>query len=57
MHYLSPVESNSIACPGCRLYYRYRCHQCCSPLVPQSRGRRRTICSHCGSALNAGIQP
>jgi flagellar transcriptional activator FlhC len=57
MHNLSPVESNSIACRGCRLYYRYRCHQCCSPLVPQSRGRRRTICSHYGSALNAGIQP
>jgi flagellar transcriptional activator FlhC len=57
MHNLSPVESNSIACRGCRLYYRYRCHQCCSPLVPQSRGRRRTICSHYSSALNAGIQP
>ena len=56
MHYLSPVESNSIACPGCRLYYRYRCPHCHAPLVPQSKGRRRTTCGHCGSKLKIGIQ-
>jgi len=52
----SPVESNSIACPGCRLYYRYRCPHCHAPLVPQSKGRRRTTCGHCGSKLKTGIQ-
>jgi len=56
MHYLSPVESNRIACPGCRLYYRYRCPHCHAPLVPQSKGRRRTTCGHCGSKLKIGIQ-
>jgi len=37
MTYLSAVDSNSIACPGCRLYHRYRCYQCGSPLAPQPK--------------------
>jgi hypothetical protein len=52
MTYLSPVPRESIACPGCRLYFRHRCSQCGSRLVSKSKGRRRATCSHCGCALN-----
>jgi len=45
-----------IACPGCRRYYRYRVPHRRATLVPQSSGRRRTICGHCGNALKSGIQ-
>lgn len=57
MLYLAPVDSNSIACPGCRLYHRHRCHHCRSPLAPQSRGRRRVVCGHCGNTHNGGTRP
>jgi len=52
MTYLSPVPRESTACPGCRLYFRHRCHQCGSRLLSKSKGRRRATCSHCGCALN-----
>lgn len=55
-NYLSAVDSNGIACPGCRLYHRYRCHQCASPLESQPRGRRRVTCSSCGNTDNRGIR-
>lgn len=54
--YLAPVDSNSIACPGCRLYHRHRCHQCGSPLAPQPKGRRRVVCGHCGNTSNGGTR-
>lgn len=53
--YLSPVPRESTACPGCRLYFRHRCHQCGSSLASKSKGRRRATCSHCGWALKIGI--
>lgn len=56
MTYVDPVPRTSSACPGCRLYFRHRCHQCGSRLVPKSKGRRRSTCSHCGSKLDIGVQ-
>lgn len=56
MTYLSAVDSNSAACPGCRLYHLHRCHQCGSPMEPHSRGRRRTVCGHCGNTHNGGAR-
>jgi len=56
MNYVTPVDSNSIACPGCRLYHRHRCPDCGAPLVPQSRGRRRTTCGHCRGPIKTGSQ-
>jgi len=53
VNYLAPVDSNSIACPGCRLYNRYRCPHCRAPVVPQSRGRRRMTCGRCLGTLKA----
>ncbi len=47
----APVDSNQTSCPGCRLYCRYRCHQCNAPLLPKPRGVRRKRCNHCGGAL------
>lgn len=52
MTYLSPVPRESTFCPGCRLYFRHRCHQCGSHLGSKSRGRRRATCCHCGCTLN-----
>jgi len=34
----APVDSNQTACPGCRLYFRHRCHQCGSCLLLKSKG-------------------
>lgn len=50
--FLDPVDSRRNTCPGCRLYLRYRCHQCGSPLTQQSKGRRRTQCNQCANASN-----
>ena len=52
MTYLSPVPRESTACPGCRLYFRYRCRQCGCRLGSKSKGRRRVACCHCGCVLN-----
>lgn len=54
--YLSPVDSNGIACPGCRLYHRHRCHQCAAPIEAQPKGRRRVVCGSCGNTDNGGIR-
>jgi flagellar transcriptional activator FlhC len=56
MGYLAPVDSHSIACPGCRLYHRHRCHQCGSALAAQSVGRRRVVCGCCGNTHNGGTR-
>lgn len=54
--YLAPVDTNSNACPGCRIYHRYRCRSCGSALEPRARGRRREVCVHCGHTTNGGTQ-
>ena len=48
----APVESRQTACPGCRLYFRYRCRHCGAALSPKSRGIRRKRCPQCGGALD-----
>ncbi len=48
----APMDSNQTSCPGCRLYYRHRCHRCNTPLSPKSRGVRRKRCPQCGGALD-----
>jgi len=54
--YLAPVDSNSLACPGCRLYHRHRCHECGARLAAQPRGRRRVVCGECGNTDNGGTR-
>ncbi len=56
MVYLAPIDSHSVACPGCRLYHRHRCHRCGAPLVAQPLGRRRVVCSACGNSRNVGTR-
>jgi len=46
--FLAPNDAQHDICPGCRIYYSYRCGQCGSKL-PKTRGRRRMTCSHCGA--------
>jgi flagellar transcriptional activator FlhC len=46
--FLAPTdEKHDVACPGCRLYHRYRCCRCGSAFEAQAMGRPRTVCSHC----------
>jgi len=54
MAFPAPADSNQTTCPSCQLYHRHRCPHCHTPFVPQSRGRRRGTCGHCGTALNSG---
>lgn len=54
--YLSAVDSNGIACPGCRLYHRHRCHRCTAPIEAQPKGRPRVTCGSCGNTDNGGIR-
>ena len=49
--YLAPPIPESTTCPGCRLFFRYRCHQCGHRLEPKATGRRRAHCSQCGCTL------
>ncbi len=50
--FLAPTdEKHDIACPGCRLYHRYRCHRCGHSLNAQPLGRPRTKCAHCAGGL------
>jgi hypothetical protein len=37
----APMENNQTTCPGCRLYFRYRCRHCNAPLSPKSRRVQR----------------
>lgn len=53
--YLAPVDSHTKVCPGCRMYHRYRCRQCGSPLETHARGRRRLFCTHCVSMKKRGL--
>lgn len=50
--YLAPPLPVSTTCPGCRLYFRYRCHRCGTRLEPKTTGRRRAHCRQCGCALD-----
>lgn len=43
--YLTPIGDPRQQCPGCRIYYRYRCDVCGRYLDPKATGRRR-LCSH-----------
>lgn len=45
--FLAPLDVTAAECPGCRLYHRYRCRECRSPLKAHPRGRRRVICNDC----------
>jgi len=47
-HYVSPQDSNSIICPGCRLYEKIRCSACGTSMGGYRKGRRKTICTACG---------
>ncbi len=49
-HYPAPEDITENTCAGCRIYYRFRCRSCHSP-VAQSRGRPRAKCNHCGDSL------
>jgi len=45
--YLAPVVSRGRSCPGCELYYRYRCRQCGSALEINTKGRYPKTCPSC----------
>ena len=50
----APADSSQTICPSCQLYHQHRCPHCHTSFVPQSRGRRRATCCHCGTALRSG---
>jgi len=50
--YLASVVSRGNACPGCELYYRYRCRQCGTALAVSSKGRYSKTCPDCRSTKN-----
>ena len=52
--YLTPVESLDSTCPGCELYYRYRCHQCGTALKVNPKGRYSKTCPECRAGKKAG---
>jgi hypothetical protein len=45
--YATTSADSQVDCPGCRLYYRYRCRQCGGVLPLYRGGRRRERCAHC----------
>jgi hypothetical protein len=45
--YLAPVVSRGSTCPGCELYYRYRCRQCGAALEVNPKGRYPKTCPAC----------
>ncbi len=47
--YLAPVVSRGNTCPGCELYYRYRCRQCGTALEVTAKGRYSKTCPECRS--------
>jgi DNA-directed RNA polymerase subunit RPC12/RpoP len=52
---LAPAdEKHDVACPGCRLYHRYRCFRCGSTFDAQPMGRPRTVCHHCNDSKSSG---
>ncbi len=46
-NYLAPVDSRECVCPGCELYYRYRCRQCGTSLEVSAKGRYLKVCPDC----------
>jgi len=52
--YLAPVEHLGHACPGCELYYRYRCRECGTALQVKTRGRYAITCVDCRTTKNQG---
>ncbi|MCP4283834.1 MAG: hypothetical protein GY792_05215 [Gammaproteobacteria bacterium] len=45
--YLASVASRGHTCPGCELYYRYRCRACGSALEVKDKGRYPKTCPDC----------
>ena len=45
--YLAPVVSRGSTCPGCELYYRYRCRECGAALEVNPKGRYPKTCPAC----------
>ncbi len=45
--YLAPVDHLGHACPGCELYYRYRCRACGNALKVTAKGRYAKTCLDC----------
>ncbi len=45
--YLAPVVSRGRSCPGCELYYRYRCRECGAALEVNAKGRNPKTCPDC----------
>lgn len=45
--YLAPVDSLDSTCPGCELYYRYRCRRCGTALKVNAKGRYLKTCPDC----------
>ena len=52
--YLAPVVSRGSTCPGCELYYRYRCRQCGSALEVIAKGRYPKTCPDCSANKKTG---
>lgn len=48
--YLTPTDEHlGDSCPGCRIYYRFRCCQCGAALNVYTLGRPRSCCENCAS--------
>jgi hypothetical protein len=45
--YLAPVVSRGSTCPGCELYFRYRCRECGCALEVNPKGRYPKTCPDC----------
>ncbi len=46
--FLAPAdEQDGCFCPGCRIYFRFRCPRCKAPLNARILGRPRTVCDRC----------
>lgn len=55
--FLAPAdEKHDIACPGCRLYHRYRCYRCGSAFNARAMGRPRTVCGHCNDGKTSSAR-
>lgn len=50
--YLAPMVSRANICPGCELYYRYRCRLCDAALEVTAKGRYSKTCPDCRSKKN-----
>jgi hypothetical protein len=55
IQYLLPRDSVGNTCWGCRLYLRYRCRYCGTPLTVRATGRHREICSTCRRARHRQV--